>query len=103
MIFYIEEIACYLNCLELTSLSVTCLEISQTCFLFFVNFVTAYGFSIYFNQLIKNFCFLKESSTATTCRNSQLSMDSEVGLDNMSNLSEPIDDVLVSPSDNIGL
>ena len=30
-------------------------------------------------------------------------MDSEVGLDNMSNLSEPIDDVLVSVTDDVGL
>lgn len=30
-------------------------------------------------------------------------MDSEAGLDNMSNLSEPIDDVLVCATDDIGL
>ncbi|KFM58201.1 Serine/threonine-protein kinase 10, partial [Stegodyphus mimosarum] len=36
-----------------------------------------------------------ESSVSTACRDSQLSMDSETGLDNMSNFSEPIDDPLL--------
>ncbi|GFY62175.1 hypothetical protein TNIN_177161 [Trichonephila inaurata madagascariensis] len=34
-----------------------------------------------------------ESTISTTCRNSRLSMDSEVGLDNVSNFSEPIEDL----------
>ncbi|GFS96886.1 hypothetical protein NPIL_447771 [Nephila pilipes] len=36
-----------------------------------------------------------ESTISNTCRNSRLSMDSEVGLDNVSNFSEPIEDLSV--------